>query len=72
MSTEASAVEGEGITPHRRVIQDARLNRRHQPGSGWGFDLHVADATSAWTRSVDSDAEAAASGADFDVSLFGM
>lgn len=63
----ASAVEGSGIAPYRRFSQGSRPHRADQVRDGEGFPLHVEDRASAWDCQSDAEVEAAAAGAQADV-----
>lgn len=65
-ATPWAAVEGFGITPHRRFSQVTLAHRRDQMGDGECFPLHVQDWASAWDCQLDADVESASAGAERD------
>jgi hypothetical protein len=65
-ATKSSAWDGSGITPNRRRIQGARLNRFDQSRDGEGLPLHVEDRTKAWNCDGQSKVEGGGAGAEAD------
>jgi len=59
-----AAVEGSEIRPYRRLVQATVSHRRSQDLAGEGFDLHVADRSSARERQSDAKVESPGSGAE--------
>ncbi|MDE0913914.1 MAG: hypothetical protein OSB57_01900 [Planctomycetota bacterium] len=64
LSTPRCAVEDSQIREHRRAIQVPGFTLRCQDFAGEGFPLQVADRSSIWNRSSDSQVKATDAGAD--------
>lgn len=65
-ATPWAAVEGGDIAPQSCLTHETLLHRRDQLRAGEGFPLHEHDAASARHCQLDSEIEAAASGAEAD------
>jgi hypothetical protein len=66
LSTPRCAVEGSQIREHRSLIQEPGFALLCQDFAGEGFPLHVADRSSIWNCSSDSQVKATDAGADGD------
>jgi hypothetical protein len=60
-SDERARVKRLEIGPNRRVIQSAFFNIFNQDCGGWNFVFHVADGSSIWESSVESEVKASVS-----------
>jgi hypothetical protein len=65
-STPRVRVEGGKVRPDRRGSQVTRFHARDQSCGGSGFPLHVSDATRSGHGELDTEAEPAGAGAQFD------
>lgn len=63
-ATEASAWEGSGIVPNRRLTQETPFHRRNQSGDGEGFDLHKSDWLAMSKSELDGGVKAASAGTE--------